>query len=152
MFQPPTRSLRGRVNYLRGPPRPSHTMAHAPRRSSTSTTTPSRSTETRTYPRSQNTRSPRRSRSSAGSGPRSQVARQKLDLKFWVTVALAVIAIFQSMATDRKISAIEDGVNRIYAQAASPHSTPIPGPASCACVGRYSNSIRRRTLVGCADR
>jgi hypothetical protein len=77
----------------------------------------------------QSTGNPRRARGSGAAGRRSRVGRRKLDIKFWLTVALALFAIAQGLATDWKISAIEGVVDRIYAQTTSPHPTQV-GPAS----------------------
>lgn len=51
---------------------------------------------------------------------------KRLDLKYWIGITLAVIAILQSQATDREISKIGSQVDRIYAQVVAPSTAPAP--------------------------
>jgi SEC-C motif len=67
---------------------------------------------------------------------------KRLDIKYWIGVALAVVAIMQAQATDRKIDNMQAEIDRIYAQVVSPHPvpvqspTPAPSPSQYAKVGR----------------
>lgn len=56
---------------------------------------------------------------------------KRIDIKNWIGIALAVIAILQAQATDKKIDDIKAQVDHIYAQVvndqpAPPQSKPMP--------------------------
>jgi SEC-C motif-containing protein len=51
---------------------------------------------------------------------------KKLDIKYWIGIALAVVTIMQAQATDHKIDNMQAEMDRIYAQVMSPHPAPVP--------------------------
>ena len=57
---------------------------------------------------------------------------KRLDIKYWIGITLAVIAILQAEASDRKIEAVESQVEHIYAQVVGPAAVPTPIPVRVA--------------------
>jgi hypothetical protein len=51
---------------------------------------------------------------------------RKLDVKYWIGITLAVIAILQAQAADRKLDNIESQVEHIYAEVVAPPATAKP--------------------------
>jgi preprotein translocase subunit SecA len=59
---------------------------------------------------------------------------RKLDIKYWLGIAIAVVALLEGQATDHKVDVIDAQVEQIYAQVIAQHPTapPTPMPASTA--------------------
>jgi hypothetical protein len=59
---------------------------------------------------------------------------KKLDIKAWLAIAIAVVALMEGHAADLKVDKIESRVDQIYAQMLEQHPTaaPIASPASTA--------------------
>jgi len=59
---------------------------------------------------------------------------RKFDVKYWIGITLAVIAILQAQTSDRKLDTIESQVQQIYSQVMSnaARSTPLPLPSAAA--------------------
>ena len=99
-------------------------MARAPKPSSTSTTLPSARARASRRPRPGAHEAVYCRRAAAAARP-NRTTPKKLDLKYWVTLALAVIAIVLALESDQKLTAIEDRVNSIYTHVASPKPTSV---------------------------
>lgn len=76
--------------------------------------------------------------------PMATVVRRlpkRLDVKYWIGITLAVIAILQAQASDRKIETIESQVEHIYAQvvapAAVPTAIPLPTAGTAPTLSQY---------------
>ena len=53
---------------------------------------------------------------------------RKLDIKYWIGIALAVVALLEGQATDQKVERIEGRVEQIYAQVLAQHPAASPSP------------------------
>jgi hypothetical protein len=54
---------------------------------------------------------------------------RKLDIKYWIGIAIAVVALFEGQATDSKVSQIGSEVDQIYAQVLAQHQSAGPSPS-----------------------
>jgi hypothetical protein len=64
--------------------------------------------------------------------PIAEVVRRlprKLDIKYWIGIAIAVVALLEGQATDQKVSQIGSEVDRIYAQVLAQHPSASPTPS-----------------------
>lgn len=59
---------------------------------------------------------------------------RKLDIKYWLAIAIAVIALLEGHATDQKVDSIKAEVDQIYAQMLTEHpaTSPVPLPSPTA--------------------
>jgi SEC-C motif len=57
---------------------------------------------------------------------------KKLDIKYWIAITIAVVALLQGQLTDQKVERIEAQVQQIYAQVVAPHPAATPAPAPVA--------------------
>jgi len=61
--------------------------------------------------------------------PVADLVRQlpkKLDIKYWIGIAIAVVALLEGQMTDQKVGRIEAQVEQIYAQVLAQHQGAIP--------------------------
>jgi uncharacterized protein YecA (UPF0149 family) len=77
---------------------------------------------------------------------------RKLDIKYWIGIAIAVVALMQGQVTDQKITGIESQVDQMYAQVLAQHppATPVPVPRPPTSPHRFAN-VGRNDLCPCGS-
>lgn len=53
---------------------------------------------------------------------------KRLDIKYWIAIAISVVALLEGHATDQKVDSIKAEVDQIYAQVLMQHPTAAPTP------------------------